>query len=272
MRRCVSFLSLLFVVLTWSARLQAQEAQDLAKAAQNPVADLISLPFQNNTNFGLGPKDRTQNVLNIQPVVPFGISNNWNLITRTILPVIRQPDLTAEEDATWGFGDTSMSLYFTPSKPGKVIWGLGPVLIVPTATEDLGAGEWGGGIGAVALTMPGNWVVGALLNRTWSFADVEGGRAVFPQRPEVDQLLFQYFLTYNLPDNWYVTSAPIITADYNRDSSDRWTIPFGGGFGRLITAGKVPVNVSMQAYSNVEKPDLGPDWTLRLQLQLLFPK
>lgn len=251
----------------------AQEAdQDLAKAAQNPVADMISLPFQNNTNFGLGPDDRTQNVLNIQPVIPFNLGEEWNLITRTILPVIRQPSLTDEEDATWGVGDTSVSFFFAPSRPGKVIWGVGPVLVVPTATANLGSDEWGGGLGAVALTMPGNWVFGGLVNRTWSFSEVDGGRAVFPSRPEVDQVLFQYFINYNLPGGWYLTSAPIVTGDYNRPSDDRWTIPFGGGAGRIFTAGKTPLNLSMQAYSNVEKTEFGPDWTMRLQLQLLFPK
>lgn len=262
-------------VALWSAQARGQEAgvgQDLAKAAQNPVADLVSLPFQNNTNFGLGPEDRTQNVLNIQPVIPFRIGENWNLVTRTILPVIRQPELTAEEDATWGLGDASISLFFSPSKPGKVIWGVGPILLVPTATADLGAEEWGTGIAAVILTMPGNWVFGALVNRVWSFADAEGGRAVFPSQPEVDQVLFQYFITYNLPNGWYLTSSPTITGDYNRDSDDRWIVPFGGGFGRVFTAGKQPMNVSVQAFSNVEKPDLGPEWTLRFQFQFMFPK
>lgn len=262
------------VILACSMPVRAQDAQqkDLAKAAQNPVADLISLPFQNNTNFGLGPDDRVQNVLNVQPVVPFNLSENWNLITRTILPVIRQPSLMEDEDRTWGLGDTSVSFFFSPSDPGKLVWGVGPVLVVPSATAGLGADEWGGGFGAVALTMPGNWVFGGLINRTWSFSEVDGGRSVFPSRPEVDQILLQYFINYNLPRGWYLTSAPIITGDYNRPGDDRWTVPFGGGAGRLLTIGKRPINVSMQAYANVEKPRFGPDWTLRLQLQLLFPK
>jgi len=271
-RRCARPCTIL-LALACSLPVWAQEGdEELAKAAQNPVADLISLPFQNNTNFGLGPDDRTQNVLNIQPVVPFKVNDDWNLITRTILPVIRQPSLTDKEDATWGLGDTSVSFFFAPSKPGKLIWGVGPVLVAPTATADLGTDEWGGGIGAVALTMPGNWVFGGLVNRTWSFSEADGGRAVFPSSPEVDQVLFQYFINYNLPGGWYLTSAPIITGDYNRPGDERWTVPFGGGVGRIFSAGKMPLNLSVQAYSNVERPEFGPDWSLRLQLQLLFPK
>lgn len=261
------------VILGCLPAVKAQEAaKDLAKAAQNPVADMASLPFQNNTNFGLGPDDRIQNILNIQPVVPFNLGAHWNLITRTIVPVIRQPSLTDDEDATWGLGDTSVSLYFSPRNPGKVTWGVGPVLLLPTATADLGADEWGGGIGAVALTMPGNWVLGGLVNRTWSFSQVDGGRAVFPSEPEVDQVLFQYFINYNLPRGWYLTSAPIITGDYNRPSDDRWTVPFGGGVGRVLPVGKQPISITVQAYRNVEKPRFGPEWALRLQLALLFPK
>ncbi|HSN57565.1 MAG TPA: hypothetical protein VLT32_23040, partial [Candidatus Sulfomarinibacteraceae bacterium] len=144
--------------------------QDLARAAQNPVAAMISLPFQNNTTFDYGPDDDVQNVLNIQPVWPFSLNAKWNLISRTIAPVISQPDLPGI-DGAFGLGDVNETLFFSPAQPGKVIWGVGPTFTLPTATDDvLGAGKWGAGLGMVALTMPGRWVLGVLVTNQWSFA------------------------------------------------------------------------------------------------------
>ncbi len=132
--------------------------KDLAKQAQNPVANMISLPFQNNTNFGIGPDDETQNILNIQPVLPFSLSKDWNLITRTILPVVSQPNvLTGGEGRTNGLGDTTVTGFFSPSDSSPLTWGVGPVLLLPTLTDDvLGSDKWGAGASAVFLTIPGN--------------------------------------------------------------------------------------------------------------------
>lgn len=244
----------------------ADEVEDLAKQAQNPVSNLINLPFQNNTNFNVGPGDDVQNVLNIQPVVPFSVNENWNLITRTIVPLIYQPEVIPGYGSEFGLGDINATFFMSPAKPGRVIWGVGPVISFPTASDRvLGAEKWSAGPSAVALTMQGHWVVGALANNLWSFAGDD-------DRPAVNQFLFQYFINYNLPDGWYVTSAPIITANLKAESGNKWTVPFGGGAGRLIRIGRLPVNLSAQAYYNVESPEQGPDWTLRLQLQMLFPK
>ena len=242
------------------------QADDLAKQAQNPVADLISLPLQNNTNFGIGPDDRTQNILNIQPVWPFKLSDDWNLITRTILPVMSQP--LPSGDRQTGLGDTTLTAFLSPRDSGKWIWGAGPVILIPTSTDDaLGLGEWGGGLSAVFLTMPGNWVVGSLFSNVWANSDDPG-------RDDVNLFSWQYFLNYNIPnsDGLYVVSAPIITANWEADSNDRWTIPFGGGVGKIFRIGRQPMNAQISAYYNVEKPEYGPDWQLRAQLQLLFPK
>lgn len=241
--------------------------EELRKAAQNPMADLISVPIQNNTNFKYGPLDNTQNVTNIQPVVPFHLSDDWLIISRTIAPITYQPEFTEGQDSTFGLGDITQSLFFGPSKPGAFIWGAGPVFLFPTATDErLGTEKWGGGVGAVGLTMSGPWVIGGLVQNIWSFAGDS-------DREDINQMLIQYFINYNLPNGWYITSSPIITANWEADSDNKWTVPLGGGFGRLFTIGKLPVNMQCQAFYNVEKPDvLGPDWTLRLQLQFMLPK
>ena len=249
-----------------AVRAEEKSKEALAKAAQNPVADLISLPLQNNTNFGVGPGDDVQNVLNIQPVMPVELSENWNLITRTIAPVIYQPELVPGYGSEFGLGDINTTLFLSPAKPGKILWGLGPVLSFPTATDKvLGTDKWSAGPSAVALTIRGPWVVGALASNLWSYAGDD-------DRENVNQFLFQYFINYNLPKGWYISSAPIITANWKADSGDKWTVPFGGGVGKIFRIGKQPMNAQVQAFYNVEKPDNGPDWTLRLQLQFLFPK
>lgn len=242
-------------------------ADDLRKAAQNPMADLLSIPFQNNTNFGYGPLEETQNITNIQPIIPFDLNDNWLLISRTVMPLISQPAFIEGQDREFGLGDITQSLFLGPSKPGKIIWGAGATFLLPTATDSrLGGKKWGAGPAAVGLTMQGPWVAGALVQNIWSFAGDS-------DTSDVNQLLVQYFVNYNLPNGWYLTSSPIITANWEADSENRWTVPFGGGFGRLFRIGELPVNAQLQAFYNVEKPDvLGPDWTLRFQIQFLLPK
>lgn len=272
--RVLRVMTVLFATLTIfciasfirGARAEDKGAQELAKAAQNPVADMISLPFQNNINFGVGPGDDVQNVLNIQPVVPIKLSENWNLITRTIAPVIYQPELVPGYGSEFGLGDINTTLFLSPGKPKKIIWGAGPILSFPTASDTaLGTDKWSAGPSVVALTIQGPWVVGALANNLWSYAGDD-------DREDVNQFLFQYFINYNLPKGWYISSAPIITANWEADSGNQWTVPFGGGVGKIFRIGKQPMNAQIQAFYNVERPDNGPDWGLRLQLQFLFPK
>ncbi|MCU0290437.1 MAG: hypothetical protein MUF10_00385 [Thermoanaerobaculaceae bacterium] len=255
---------LAIVLIVPAGEVLAQSQEELAKAAQNPVASMISLPFQNNTGFGYGPDNDVQNVLNIQPVWPFSLGT-WNLISRTIVPVVYQPDLPGL-DGAFGLGDINESLYFSPAQPGKVIWGVGPTFTLPTATsEALGTEKWSGGLGLVALTMPGKWVFGMLVSNQWSFAGDD-------QRADVNSMTLQYFVNYNFSRGFYFTSAPINTANWEASSEDCWTVPVGGGFGQIFP-GKPPVNVQVSAYYNVVKPDHAPaaDWTLRLQVQLMFP-
>jgi len=249
------------------------ETAELARAVQNPIADLISLPFQNNTNFNFGPRDRTQNVLNIQPVIPVDLNEDWLMITRTIVPVVSQPSLFPGDDGREnGLGDTLFSAFVSPKDQdlwlaGQWLWGVGPAILLPTSTDDrLGAGEWGAGPSAVFLTLQGRWVVGSLFSNIWSFTD-DG------DEDEVNLFTWQPFVNYNLDDGWYLTSSPLITANWEADSDNTWTVPVGGGFGRIFRIGKQPINASLQSYYNVEEPDdFGPEWSIRVQLQFLFPR
>jgi hypothetical protein len=256
------FAAVFLALFMTTAPLWAQDETELAKKVQNPIASLISVPFQDNINFGYGPDNEVQNVLNIQPVIPFSLSSDWNLITRTIIPVIYTP---WPEDK-FGLGDVNLSLFFSPAKPSKFIWGVGPVLGFPTATDKLlGPRKWTAGPTAVGLYMTGPWVVGALANNQWSYAG-SGSE-------DVNLTLIQPFINYNLPKGWYLSASPIMTANWKADKDgDVWTVPLGAGVGKIFKIGKQPMNAQMGAYYNVAKPEIGPDWTLRLQLQFLFPK
>lgn len=233
---------------------------DLAAAAQNPLASMISLPFQNNTTFGDMGGDYL-NTLNIQPVYPVGLSKDWNLITRTILPVVSVPVNGSQQ---WGLGDTTFTGWFSPVKPVKnVTWGVGPVVYIPTATRTaLGAHQWGGGVSAVGVWIKGPWVAGALANNVWGFEETN----------ELNSFLFQYFVNYNIKNGWYLVSAPIMTANWNAPSNNQWVIPLGGGVGKLMKWGKLPVNLNAQLYYNLEKTAGYGDYTARIQLQFMFPK
>jgi hypothetical protein len=238
---------------------------ELAKSAQNPVASLISLPLQNNTDFNFGPQDGTLNTLNVQPVWPFEINENWNLITRTIVPIVSQPGLTSGQSRETGLGDATFTGFFSPKDSGKWTWGAGPVVLIPTNTDSrLGADEWGVGASVVVLTMPGNWVVGSLVSNVWDIGASAGN--------EVNFFTWQYFINYNMDGGWYLTSAPINTANWEAESGQKWTVPVGGGAGRVFRIGKQPINASAQYFYNLEHPDQVGDWSLRLQLQFMFPK
>lgn len=243
---------------------EAAARESLAEEAQNPIANLISLPFQNNTTFGMGPNgDRVLNVLNIQPVVPFALSKDLNLVTRTILPVVSQP--AGDGSQRGGLGDLNPSFFFVPKPKGSWTVGVGPTVLLPTATDtSLGSGQWGAGPAGVAVYTKGAWVAGALVNQIWSFA---GDR----DRAAVSTFLVQPFVNYNLPGGWYLVSSPIITANWQR-TNDQWIVPVGGGFGRVFRLGRQPMNASLQAYANVIKPDGFGDVTVRPQIQFLFPK
>ena len=257
--------------------------EDLAKQSQNPLGTIISLPFENNFYFGVGPSDNTGFGLTWKPVYPVGIGK-WNLINRFIVPVMYSPgqdedvllDSSLEfgnasviellSGSEFGLADITYSGYFSPKESGSWIWGLGGSFVLPTATSDRYASDkWAAGPAFVALTMPGNWVTGLLIQNVWSFAGDSDAN-------EVNKFLFQYFINYNLSDGWYLSTTPIITANWEADSGDQWTVPFGGGVGKLVKHGKLPVDYKLTAYWNAEKPDFGPDWQLQFTIKFLLPK
>jgi hypothetical protein len=244
----------------------ADSTEALQKATQNPVANLISVPVQNNSNFSIGPYDRIQDVLNVQPVIPVHISKQWNLITRIIQPIVWQPYPGLTSGGEYGFGDMNPSFFLSPAKPGKIIWGLGPAFVIPTATSDiLGQGKLSIGPSFVALAQPGHWTLGVLINNVWSVAGSGG-------RPSVNQMLLQYFINYNLKKGWYISVSPILTANWNANSGNVWTVPFGGGVGRIMKLGFQPVNIQAQFYGNATYPSGTSPWGMRLQIAFLFPQ
>ena len=158
-------------VATEETTAAATNADALRKAAQNPIASLISVPVQNNNNFGLGSDGRVQDILNIQPVIPVRVSQNWNLVSRIITPIIYQPNVSQIHQGAYGFGDLNPSFFLSPAKPGKIIWGAGPAVVLPTATNPfLGQGKWSIGPSIVVLEQPGKWTLGGLVNNVFSFA------------------------------------------------------------------------------------------------------
>jgi hypothetical protein len=247
-------------------------ADKLRKEAQNPVASLISVPIQENWNFNIGPSGRIQNVMNIQPVIPIDLAPDWNLIIRWITPVISQPVAVPQtsgppvQSEFYGFGDMQPAFFISPKK-GKVIWGVGPQLLLPTATKTaiLGQGKFGMGPTAVVLVQPGKWTFGVLVNNVWSVAG-------HSNLPDVNQFLLQYFINYNLNKGWYLTWQPTLTANWEATNGGRWVVPLGGGVGRIMRLGFQPVNVGLQFYGNAVHPPGTSPWSMRLQIAFLFPK
>jgi hypothetical protein len=166
----------------------------------------------------------------------------------------------------FGLADITYTAYLSPKESGNWIWGIGGALVMPTATEDrYSSDKWSAGPAFVALTMPGNWVTGILIQNVWSFA---GDSAA----ANVNKFLFQYFINYNLDNGWYLSTTPIITANWQASSSNQWTVPFGGGIGRLVRHGKLPVDYKLAAYWNADKPEHAPDWNLQFTIKFLLPK
>lgn len=243
--------------------------QTLAQKAQNPVASLISVPIQNNFNFGVGPTDGVQYQTLWEPVVPMQLNKDWNLINRAIIPVpVYQPRVSGTQGSTWGIGDINYEAFISPAKPGKLIWGVGPIFSFPTASSDiLGSGKWSAGPTVVVLTMPGHFVLGSLFSQSWSFAGDS-------DRAGVSLGSWQYFINYNIPNGkgWYLSSSPTMTANWNAPGRNQFTVPVGAGVGKIFKIGKQPMNAKIQAFGFPVRPEGGPEWGLQFQLTFLFPK
>jgi hypothetical protein len=257
------FIPLIILGITLSQSIHSQSSREqLSQEAANPLADLMSFPFQNNLNMNYGPYDRNMNILNIQPVLPFA---EGKLITRTIFPIVRIPDFSSETGKySSGLSDIVFTAFYTPKS--KTMWGIGPVLEIPSGGEKRGTQKWSAGPSFVTLVQPGQWTFGVLINNTWSFA----GKS---ERGNVNHMLLNLFIVRQLGDGWYVNSAPIITADWTAASGQKWIVPVGAGGGKLLMlGGKLPLNLQTQLYYNVVHPDFGPEWQWRFQVQILLPK
>jgi len=241
------------------------KAAELAKKLSNPIASLISLPLQNNFDFGGGPSDDGfQYKLTVQPVIPFSLNEDWNVISRTIVPYVYQENVIGTSSQS-GLADTSQSLFFSPVKPTASgwIWGAGPVLQLPTATDDfLGEEKWGAGPTAVILKQQGPWSYGVLANHIWSFAGESG-------RDDVNRTFLQPFVSYTTKTFTTFGANTESTYDWARS---QWTLPINASVQQLLKVGKQPIALQIGARYYAEGPSGAPEWGLRFSITFLFPK
>jgi hypothetical protein len=267
--RTIAVVAALSALLAGPACAQdAQAAQDLARAAKNPFANMVSVPLTYDANFGGGLGSKTQQVFNTQPLIPFSLNADWSLIARPMIPFTTQPGLAPGQGGASGLGDIQLATFITPARTGKLVWGAGPVFLLPSATSQaLGQGKWAAGPTAAALWFGEQWTFGALINNVWSFA---GER----DRTAVNQMQLQPQINYNFRDNpdRFVSFSPTITANWKASGSERWTVPVSLGIGQLVKFGSQPVNLQATAYYNAIKPAEAATWTLEFQAQFLFPK
>ena len=245
---------------------EGDDAEALAKQLSNPLASLISLPFQLNYDTGFGPDDEGYRyALNIQPVAPFQLNEDWNLISRTILPVIWQNDIGPVTGHQSGLGDVVQSLFFSPSRPtsGGVTWGAGPVFLIPTGTDPLlGSQKWGAGPTGVVLVQAGPWTYGALANHLWSFAGSSG-------RSEVSASLIQPFVSYTTPTAWTYSLSTESSYDWK---SEDWSVPINMAVSKLTAFGDQRVSLQLGLRYWASTPDSGPGGLgARFAMTFLFP-
>ena len=255
---------LLGAVLGMPARAQeapTTAAQELAKNARNPFAEFVKLPVQFTTGFGVGPRHRAGESINVQPVLPLSLSAEWDLIFR---PSVTATYLPAP-GAQFGLEDLQASLFLTPAEATKWIWGLGPIVQLPTATTDgLGTGRWSAGPTGALIYSSGPWLNGVL---TYHLASFAGDR----HRSSVNQTYIEPEVSYSFASGWYVQCDPALTYDWTADSADAWSIPMGADIGDALTIGAQAMSFQLGVYDFLKRPDGGPEWLMRAQVTLLFP-
>jgi hypothetical protein len=251
--------------LALATAVQAQSANDLAKASQNPVGDLVAVPFQFNFNTGGGlPPGRTLANLNVQPVFPLKMGTHWTLIARTIVPFLNVPagDFIHED----GIGDILQQFFVTPQQAGTLIWGVGPLFSFPTATNVLArSGSWAAGPVFVWMMMPGHFTVGSLVYNLWTFNDDDTDEI------EVNQFAFQPIINYNLAGGWAISYVPIWTANWDAEDGQTWTVPLGIGVSKVTAVGTQPISLSLSYYHNAVRPDAANADQVRFVASFLFP-
>ncbi|WP_116133507.1 transporter [Tropicimonas sp. IMCC34043] len=253
-----------FALASAATAQSGSDSADLAKKLSNPVADLISVPFQFNYNQGFPGGKGEQYYLNIQPVIPISISENWNLISRTILPVYNQ-NISDVDGRQIGFGPTTQSFFFSPKDPGPagLIWGVGPVVLIPTVTDDIATDQWGLGLTGVALKQSHGWTYGALVNQIWSVTDNDDDG-------EINQLYAQPFVSYTTKK---ATSFGVNTESTYDWVDEDWSVPINLTVGQIVKVGHLPVQVTLGARYWADAPEYGPEgWGARLQITMLYPK
>jgi hypothetical protein len=237
---------------------------ELAKKLSNPISDLVSVPFQFNWEQNVGPAEQTRFILNVQPVMPFSLNADWNLIARVIVPLVSQPALVEGGAPTFGVSDVLTSFFFSPTK-GPLTWGVGPAISLPSTMEPtLGSGKWSAGPTVVALKQTGPWTYGALWNQIWSFS----GDA---NRSDVSQMFLQPFLAYQATPTVTLTVQSETTANWKADEK-KWTVPINVQVGKLSSFGVFPASYQLGFGTFAAHPDIGPSWKLRGAIVVLLPR
>jgi hypothetical protein len=242
----------------------AGESADLAKKLSNPVSDLVSVPFQFNWEQNVGPDDQTRFVLNVQPVMPFSLNKDWNLIARVIVPFVSQPPLFQGGEPAFGVSDVLASFFFSPKESG-ITWGVGPVISLPSTTiPTLGTEKWSAGPTVVVLKQSGPWTYGALWNQVWSFAGNDS-------RADVSQMFLQPFLAYQATHTVTLTVQSEASANWEADD-DKWTVPINVSVSKLSSFGVFPASYQVGVGGFPIHPATGPSWKVRGAIVILLPR
>lgn len=261
----------------------------LADESMNPLSTLISLPFENNTFLNIGPSESTANVLNIKPIYPINLIDlnvnlaDWNLINRFTIPIVWSEGQEVDDlsrinwggsvpgsvgtGSAFGLADITYQGFLTPSQSrGSVSWGVGAALVFPTATEDrFGSDKWSAGPAVVAVNNTRKWFLGLIAQNVWDFAGDDDAA-------DINSFSLQYTVNYKLGDGYYLTTSPLITANWEAESGNQWAVPFGGGVGRVVRFGEQPAAIDVGAYYYAERPEYHPNWYAQILFNFLFPK